>query len=256
MFALSTRDYEQQFGKDYRKPGLLARVLAFVLKILPKVGPMRPLAFEPLTPEAERLFVESVAAARARYRNALQSLRAGRLTLPNTDFDTGRPVAAGQNRLADETYADLLHRLAARKFAGVSPQLQRDLSEYFVAGSASEQQLSRSKAARLRGDLDALNRRAARSLVNPLRKVIGALARSELNDAKVGQPVPVKRILLDDGLDVLPVPTRRHDDSAVSRDLPARDHEIAGRVVLLQECDVRLHVRIDFRESRPYRSAR
>src|SRR4029453_12426509 len=161
VFALSTRDYEQQFGKDYRKPSLLARVLAFVLKILPKVGPMRPLAFEPLTPEAERLFVESVAAARARYRNALQSLRAGRLTLPNTDFDTGRPVAAGQNRLADETYADLLHRLAARKFAGVSPQLQRDLSEYFAAGSASEQQLSRSKAARLRGDLDALNRRAA-----------------------------------------------------------------------------------------------
>jgi Zinc dependent phospholipase C len=162
VFALSTRDYEQQFGKDYRKPGLLARVLAFVLKILPKVGPMRPLAFEPLTPQAERLFVESVVAARARYRNALQSLRAGRLTLPNTDFDTGRPVAAGQNRLADETYADLLHRLAARKFAGVSPQLQRDLSEYFAAGSASEQQLSRSKAARLRGDLDALNRRAAR----------------------------------------------------------------------------------------------
>ena len=58
VYALSPRDYEQKFGKDYRKPGLFTRVLAFVLKILPKVGPMRPLAFEPLTPEAEALFVE------------------------------------------------------------------------------------------------------------------------------------------------------------------------------------------------------
>src|SRR4029453_15518912 len=79
VFALSTRDYEQQFGKDYRKPGLLARGPAFILKTLPKVGPMRPLAFEPLTPQAERLFVESVAGGRARLRNALQTLSCGRL---------------------------------------------------------------------------------------------------------------------------------------------------------------------------------
>ena len=159
VFALSTRDYEQQFGKDYRKPGLLARVLAFVLKIVPKVGPMRPLAFEPLTPEAEKLFVESAAAARARYRNALQSLRAGRLTLPNTDFDTGQPVKAGENRLADETFADLLHRHARRGFVDVPPQLRRQLTEFFST-PARASSLSRTRAARVREELNALNRRS------------------------------------------------------------------------------------------------
>ena len=114
-------------------------------------------------------------------------------------------------------------------FAGdVPPQLRRDLTEFFAAGSASEQStLSRSKAARVRRDLEALNRLAGldHSSIR-FGKSSGALARSELDDAKVGQPVPVKRILADDALDVLPVPARRHDDPAVSRDLPARDQKL------------------------------
>ena len=38
------------------------------------------------------------------------------------------------------------------------------------------------------------------------------------------------------------------DDSTIARDLAARDEEIPRRVVLLQERDVRAHVRVDFRE--------
>ena len=129
VYVLSPRDYDREFGKDYRKPGFFSRVLAFVLKILPKIGPMRPLAFEPLTPEAEALFAESVAAARGRYRAALRSLRAGTLHLPNTDFDTGRPPARGMNRLADETYADLLHRLARRAPDDVPPRSRHELQQ-------------------------------------------------------------------------------------------------------------------------------
>jgi hypothetical protein len=157
VYALSRRDYEQQFGKDYRKPGLFARVLAFVLRILPKIGPMRPLAFEPLTPETERLFLESVAAARTRYRIALGAERAGRLRLPNSDFDTGQPVMAGENRLADETFADLLHRHARRGFVDVPPQLRRQLTEFFSTATRANS-LSRTKATRVREELNALNR--------------------------------------------------------------------------------------------------
>jgi hypothetical protein len=36
------------------------------------------------------------------------------------------------------------------------------------------------------------------------------------------------------------------DDPAISRYLPARDQEIAGRVVLLQEHDVFGHMRVNF----------
>lgn len=159
MYTLSRLDYEREFGTKYRKPGIFARVLAFVLKILPKVGPLRPLAFEPLTPEADRLFLESATAVRTRYRTFLQALDERRLRLPNTDFDTGRPPSRGENRLADETYADLLHKLAGRKFADVSPELRRELTAFFSGSVAPQGSVSRREDARIRKELSELNRR-------------------------------------------------------------------------------------------------
>jgi hypothetical protein len=73
-------------------------------------------------------------AARTRYQEALRAVREPRFQLPNTDFDTGAAPAAGRNRLADKTYADLLHKLAERDFAGVPEPLERQLASYFGAG--------------------------------------------------------------------------------------------------------------------------
>ena len=56
VFTLTREQYETQYGTDYRKPGFFTRVLFFAMKIIPKVGPFRPLTFEPLTPEAAALF--------------------------------------------------------------------------------------------------------------------------------------------------------------------------------------------------------
>jgi hypothetical protein len=131
VFAFSGRDYDDAFGTKYRKPGLFSRVLAFMIKIIPKIGPLRVLAFEPLTPEAERLFLQSVAAAHARYRDQVRALGRGRLTLSNTDFDTGLQPRLGSNPLADKTYAALLDKLADRKFDGVPLALQRQVRDYF-----------------------------------------------------------------------------------------------------------------------------
>ena len=136
VFMLTPRDYERQFGPTYRKPSFLARVLAFLARLLPKIGPLRPLAFEPLTVETERLFAESVQAAGGRYRAALEALGQGRLVLPNTDLDTGQPPARGVNRLADETYAKLLHELAGDHFLGASAALRRSLAAYFAQRSS------------------------------------------------------------------------------------------------------------------------
>jgi hypothetical protein len=153
VYVLSRRDYEREFGSTYQKPGILARVLAFVLKILPKIGPMRPLAFEPLTADAEGLFLDSVTAAHARYRIALKALRGRTLVLPNTDFDTGRAPVLGTNRLADQTYADLLHKLAHRNFVGATPQLRHELDEFFSGSGTRMSSFSSRKTKRLRGEL-------------------------------------------------------------------------------------------------------
>jgi hypothetical protein len=138
VYPFSRREYEQAFGTTYRKPGILARTLLFVAKIIPKVGPFRPLAFEPLTPEAERLFLESVAASRKTYRASLEALRSGRLNLTDTDFDTGKPTEHSDNPLATETYAALLEQLANRDFATVSAELRAELNRYYAAPKSAQ----------------------------------------------------------------------------------------------------------------------
>ena len=76
VYALTRQDYEREFGTGYRKPSLFARTLGFIIKILPKVGPLKPLAFEPLTSDAEHLFIESGRLAQGRYEALLEALKA------------------------------------------------------------------------------------------------------------------------------------------------------------------------------------
>jgi hypothetical protein len=158
VFNLSRQEYEKAYGAQYRKPGLMARFLAFLYKLVPKVGPLRPLQFKAPTPEAEALFLESFKGTRERYRSALDALGRGRLELVNTDFDTGRPSALGEYPLADETYAELVHRLADRAFAGVPDVLRRNLSAFFaVAPVKPLSRKARRHADRIRQELAAMN---------------------------------------------------------------------------------------------------
>jgi len=133
VFNLSRREYEKAFGKDYAKPQGFARFISLVYSLVPKIGPFRSLSFDVPTPEAERLFLDSFKATRERFAEALSALRAGRLNLPNTDFDTGKPTARGEYSLSDETYDELLNKLAERKFAGVSKALGANLIAYYHA---------------------------------------------------------------------------------------------------------------------------
>src|SRR5688500_17567472 len=84
--------------------------------------------------------------------------------------------------------------------------------------------------------------------VDSFLNVVRPLAGSELDDPKVRKAVRVKRVFYDDGFDLPSIFADRHDDSAISRYLSARDQEIAGSVVLLHDIDMRCHVRVDFGE--------
>jgi hypothetical protein len=103
-----------------------------IFKVLPRFGPLKPLAFEPLTPETERMFLESFEASLDQYQQLLRSLREGRVSLRDMDLDTGKRPARGQNALADETYIDLIERLEKAKYAGASPGLRGALAEHYA----------------------------------------------------------------------------------------------------------------------------
>jgi hypothetical protein len=134
-YNLRRASFEKEWGKQYEKPGFGARFLAFLFRLIPKIGPFRALAFQPLTPETERMFMESFNRSLARYQELIAEEKAGHLVLPDTNFDTGKPVVEGEYRLADQAYNKLLEKLADQK-GEVSPELKANILGFYRDGSA------------------------------------------------------------------------------------------------------------------------
>jgi hypothetical protein len=111
LYNLSRSSYRKNWGNTYQRPGIRSKLLATLFRILPKVGPLRPLAFESLTPETERMYMASFNSTIDHYRELLAEQNAGRLELPNDNLDVGAFTAAGKYRLTDLVYSQLLHKL-------------------------------------------------------------------------------------------------------------------------------------------------
>jgi hypothetical protein len=94
------------------------------------------LRFETPTPEVEQLFMASFNATLDRYRELLSEVRAGRLTLPNENFDVGEPTRAGSYRLSDRAYAQLLDKLQGH-YSDMPAQLRLDILAYYGDLSAA-----------------------------------------------------------------------------------------------------------------------
>jgi len=132
LYNLSRSNYEKQFGKEYRGPGVLIRVTGWMLRVVPKVGPFKSLAFRPPTPEVEKMFMASFNATLDNYRSLLANVDAGRLNLENQNFDLGESALASRYAGTDRAYAKLVDKLAEKKFAGVPPQLRSNILDYYT----------------------------------------------------------------------------------------------------------------------------
>ena len=131
LYNLKRSEYEKEWGKTYRKPGLGAKIMAIIFKIIPKVGPFKAIAFKMPNPDTETLYLNSVNKTVDEYRGYLRDLRNGKLQLANMDFDTGSATEPGEYRLTDETYAKLLDKLTKEKFAGMMPDLRRNILTFY-----------------------------------------------------------------------------------------------------------------------------
>ncbi|MGH9503416.1 MAG: zinc dependent phospholipase C family protein [Terriglobales bacterium] len=131
LYNLSRASYQKNWGNDYQQPSFYEKFLAFLVRILPKVGPLRVLQLKTPTPETERLFEASFNATMDRYRHLLSQAGSGHLDLPNYNFDNGELSGPGKYWLNDETQAKLLDELAKQDFKGASPELRSELLEFF-----------------------------------------------------------------------------------------------------------------------------
>lgn len=145
LYYLSRTDYEREWGREYRRPGFGSRVLALLLKILPKRGPFNALNFKIPTPPAEDLFVKSIDKTVESYRALLRDSEQGKLKLDNKDCDTGRETRAGEYSLTDSTYAQLLSDLADNDFQQAPSELRENILAFYSTPGAQPSTTSNPK---------------------------------------------------------------------------------------------------------------
>ena len=131
LYRLARSDYEKQWGKDYKKPGVGTRILSSLFRYMPRVGPFKGLGFKSPTAQTEDLYFKSINLTVDHYRIFLEEVRNGKLELPNTDLDSGQPTKAAEYSLTDDAYAKLLTQLSARKFDLTSPELRANILQFY-----------------------------------------------------------------------------------------------------------------------------
>jgi hypothetical protein len=136
LYRLSRSNYEKEWGKDYVKPGAGTRILSTLVRFMPRIGPLRGLAFKNPTRQTEDLYIKSINTTADQYRLLLEEAGTRTVVLPNCDLDSGQPTKAAEYSLADNAYAKLLGQLSDRKFDQVSPELRTNILDFYSDLSA------------------------------------------------------------------------------------------------------------------------
>ncbi len=141
-----------------KKAGFETHLIAFLIRIVPKVGPLAMMAIKGPTPAAEADYMHSLVSTTSRMRNrlALFTPVANRVAPPagatvaapspqtedprrplvNRDLDTGLPVKPGGYPLTDRTYAKLLARLTRKPQQPIPPGIKEDVLAYYADPNA------------------------------------------------------------------------------------------------------------------------
>ena len=170
LYHLSRSNYEHAWGTVYRKPGLGTRILAFFLKIVPKVGPFKAVNFKIPTQQTEDMYIKSVNATIDDCEGLLHDVRSKKLDLANTDYDTDKPTKPGEYPLSDSTYAKLVDELSSKAETGPDRDLRANLLSFYADPNAPLTTRKNAKAwKKLQEQLDKLRENRSAASVVELR---------------------------------------------------------------------------------------
>jgi len=129
VYALPRRQFNKDWDGHYQRPGLCVRILAFIFRAIPTVGPFKVLSFKPVPNQAERDFLRSFDQTVAAFGSELDQERQSSLKLADVNLDTGKPVHPADYRLADRSYALLLEKLEGHP---VDSALRRNILDFYA----------------------------------------------------------------------------------------------------------------------------
>jgi hypothetical protein len=131
LYNLSRASYKKNWGGEFDEPSAGEKFLAFLIRILPKIGPLEVLELKTPTPATESLFEAGFNASLERYKRLLSQMDSGLPNLTNANFDTGEITGPGKYALNDKAQAKLLDGLAKRNFSDATPGVRSELLEFF-----------------------------------------------------------------------------------------------------------------------------
>ena len=126
IYRMSKADYQKRFGNSYRRPGIGARILAFFIKLIPKIGPLRDLSLRVPSADAQKTFLSGMDTVVDHYERSIRQLSTEppdhpSLQLPAVNLDDGKPTSPGSYPLADQTYARYLALLVKPRVPSPPP---------------------------------------------------------------------------------------------------------------------------------------
>jgi hypothetical protein len=130
-FVKSRADFEQEWGHQYRTPGLFDKTAALMFRILPKSGLFEAMAFRQPSRETERLFLDSMDESRQCYELLLWQVDAGCLKLDDINLDTGRPARRGDYRLGDQAYDRLVREIRKSGLRHMTRELRENIVSFY-----------------------------------------------------------------------------------------------------------------------------
>ena len=144
LYQISRSNYEKEWGKGYRRPGVGSRILAFLLRHIPKVGPATALDFKVPSRQAEDMYIKSVNDTMEDYNNLLRQVANHDLKLKAMDCDTGRETTPGEYSLTDDTYAKLLDEHSKHDFAQLPDTLRANILDFYAHAPTEKMQKEKS----------------------------------------------------------------------------------------------------------------
>lgn len=163
---LNQTDFARLWNPYRRKPTVWTHLLALFIRIVPKIGPASDLAIKIPTEPTEDLYITSVNRSVELFRELLTAFKEHPKSIPpipNRDLDTGEISKPGAYALTDETYANLLHKIAAEPGRRLPERLRDDLLHYYSDPSAPIKTKQNPKAwKRVLADLATLEKMGSR----------------------------------------------------------------------------------------------
>jgi hypothetical protein len=128
---LAQSDFENGWDQYRKSPGIGTHLLACILFILPRIGPLSDAAIRGPNANTQVSYVASLNHSTDSLRHILANFDSVAYLLPNRDLDTGGEVRPGTYRLTDETYAKLIDFLARTPNRPIPFDLKQNIANYY-----------------------------------------------------------------------------------------------------------------------------